>query len=832
MKLNILVLSALLTCITFAVELNHDILDITAAVNQIGFNSLNNVIPRVVVIGDQSSAKSSFVEALTGFQMPKQDAVKTTVAPIQIVTKNDPRFDFKANVSSGYQFEEVHSAKDLSGKIHEFQLESLRKWQKSSEERGKDDFSEISVSVVIQGKTVKDMVITDMPGFVWTDGSTDQIMAMIEKQLGNSASVLVATRECRNKIVNFNQALPSRLEPELIEKKKRTLHIITKPDNCDGVELESFLGNKLGGKDSEYFVVYTHPAVLNKKTTEEAFFQKKAPSIVQKLYKKYPERFGIKNVAKALSAALNEQFGRHAFEIKSELLTKLDELKSEKQSIIDDIEKTGPISSIGTNIASIISYIVGFNDVSISTIAKTMNLNNSYIDDLTNSIKNESDKLEANLRDKTRNSILFYSITRPKMNGEIERVPEQHTKNMLYKEFGQIGESYALTEKNQRFCAGVYQHVQPAIMNSVALRRAQEAMKDWEDEAVETVKNVAKKYKEKIRDFIDAALQTFKKNVSEQEKAYYMKSIQNLLRRVELKVDKAATSAATHTRQVVLGEQVRRLNSNTQKLEALLHHYSKTIQECIDESDSEAVKNAVKEVAMVGTVSAGAFSVAVTGAEAAGAVAATAANAAMAAVFPVVPKMFGQAIGSAVTASITGMAVPVIGAGSLAYLGLRIAHEAGIKLHEGIEEWNRRRVDVEYNNKQNLKKALAYMFKKELEESKTQTDQNSLSSEKPKAIGLPLKIAIFAQETAFLHYSHSRVNDEVQLAINFYLKKDLLRDLTEDIMGELSKWGNIKGSKERSCENKKVCEHQINNVEEALAKLNAFINQNEISTFY
>ncbi|KAI3655991.1 hypothetical protein MP638_002014 [Amoeboaphelidium occidentale] len=822
MKLNNLVLSALLCSITLAVELNRDILDITSAVNSLGYNDLSQTIPRVVVFGDQSSAKSSFVEALTGFQMPKADGETTTVAPIQIVTKNNHRFDFMATITLEKQREKVNSLEKLSDKIHEFQLESLRAWKDSSAERENDGFSENPVSVEIQGKTVKDMVVTDMPGFVLTEANRKQIEDMMEKQLNNPASVLVATRECRETEEDMNQSSPARMEKKLMDAGKRTLHIITKPDNCDNKELEIFLKRKFSQKNSDYYIVYTHPLVLNKTITEEAYFENDAPDFMKDLYEKYPERFSVKNVAKAVSKTLNERFGVYAEVLQSKLRLKAAELDLETKRLDETRRGTKSVSETGPTIASIINYILGIESGSNTNVVNAIGKDQHSFGNWTENMRLEIVKLEADLRHKTRNSIPFYFITRPKVNGETQSISRQETEERLKSEFANIQNVFFRTYNTEQFFSGTFEHVQSAIMNSAALQRAHDAMKDWDSITVETVQNVAEEYKARIKQVIVHALnETFGNNE-------YM---QDLLKRVGLQVDSAASAAKTHASKVVEMEKVRRMNSNTELLEALLNHYSRMIQECVGKRDNEAVKKAVKEVSMVGSASAGAFSVAVAGAKVAGAVTEGTINTVTQTFIPMVPKMFGHAAGSAVSATITGLAVPVIGAGSLAYLGLRMGHEAGKKLHESIIDWKRRRANVDYNNDKNFESAMTYLFKKELEKSEAQGNVDSFTFNSPKDIPLPLVIAVFAQETAFLHYSHSRVNDAVQLTMNYYLKNNLARSLEVIINEELSRSNGIKGQFELSCENQKACKEQIKDVQEALGKVTAFINTSKRSTF-
>ncbi|KAI1757990.1 P-loop containing nucleoside triphosphate hydrolase protein [Xylaria castorea] len=189
-------------------------------------------LPQIIVVGDQSSGKSSVLEAISGVRFPTKGDVCTRFATELIIrraqeTKIDVRVDAAASGSS-HQFSRTIFNQDTLPEIISEATKQMRIRQGS-----KKGFSRDVLRVEVTGPHVPSLTLVDLPGFFHSE-TEDQTIEdrKIVRQLANSymkqpKSIILA-------VVSANHNLANQIVVEEARRhdpnRERTLGVITKPD--------------------------------------------------------------------------------------------------------------------------------------------------------------------------------------------------------------------------------------------------------------------------------------------------------------------------------------------------------------------------------------------------------------------------------------------------------------------------------------------------------------------------------------------------------------------------------------------------------------------------
>lgn len=291
-------------------------------------------IPKLVVVGAQSAAKSSVLNAIIQYDILPTDRAMCTRVAMQIQLVNDP----SKNSVCFYLVEsgELHLKKTtqltdaaaVSNDIQHF-THVLAGTQKGISMR--------ELVVRISSPTVPNLIVTDCPGLVQiacTDQGQpadikDQIRTLIKQQIADESTVIIAVMPSRDDL----EADPClEVVAECDPTFQRTLGVLTKPDlvqpgsNClqnylTGQNISQnltlhhgYFSVKLGGNP-----LYTHAERLN----EEKTFFSNLPD-----YKTFQHRTGVENLTKALSKIM-----------KTKLEQALPSLASEVEDALSGVNK-------------------------------------------------------------------------------------------------------------------------------------------------------------------------------------------------------------------------------------------------------------------------------------------------------------------------------------------------------------------------------------------------------------------------------------------------------------------------------------------------------------
>ncbi|XP_033938901.1 interferon-induced GTP-binding protein Mx-like [Pseudochaenichthys georgianus] len=184
-------------------------------------------LPAIAVIGDQSSGKSSVLEALSGVALPRGSGIVTR-CPLELKMKRTKEGEGWYGKISYQDFEE-----ELTG------LAGLEKKIREAQNKIAGPGSDIShelISLEIASPDVPDLTLIDLPGItrLAVNGQKgnieNQIKSLIQKFITKQETISLVVVPC-NVDIATTEAL--RMAQEVDPEGERTLGIMTKPDLVD-----------------------------------------------------------------------------------------------------------------------------------------------------------------------------------------------------------------------------------------------------------------------------------------------------------------------------------------------------------------------------------------------------------------------------------------------------------------------------------------------------------------------------------------------------------------------------------------------------------------------
>ncbi|XP_018614947.1 interferon-induced GTP-binding protein Mx3-like [Scleropages formosus] len=184
-------------------------------------------LPSIAVIGDQSSGKSSVLEALSGVALPRGSGIVTR-CPLELKLRK---------LKGGVQWRAVISYREESAEFFDpMQVEQyVKKAQNELAGEGVGICEEL-ISLEISSPDVCDLSLIDLPGIARVpvrgqpDNIADQIRSLILKVISKGETINLVIVPC-NVDIATTEAL--KMAQEVDPEGKRTLAILTKPDLVD-----------------------------------------------------------------------------------------------------------------------------------------------------------------------------------------------------------------------------------------------------------------------------------------------------------------------------------------------------------------------------------------------------------------------------------------------------------------------------------------------------------------------------------------------------------------------------------------------------------------------
>ncbi|KAI0002774.1 P-loop containing nucleoside triphosphate hydrolase protein [Xylariaceae sp. FL0662B] len=188
-------------------------------------------LPQIIVIGDQSSGKSSVLEAISRVRFPVKDGLCTRFATELVLrTSSQPRVDVRIQPTAtsnktGHSFNETTFDKD--------QLPRIIDLAKVKMLGGDTTFSEDVLRVEVSGPDVPHLTLVDLPGFYHSEDENqsaagrDVVDRLVGRYMARKNSIMLAIISARNQVIL--QKVLSKVK-QYDSGRERTLGIVTKPD--------------------------------------------------------------------------------------------------------------------------------------------------------------------------------------------------------------------------------------------------------------------------------------------------------------------------------------------------------------------------------------------------------------------------------------------------------------------------------------------------------------------------------------------------------------------------------------------------------------------------
>jgi GTPase SAR1 family protein len=289
-------------------------------------------LPQLIVCGDQSSGKSSVLEAISGISFPTKDNLCTRFATEVILRKNTA-----VNLSVAIVPSQTRS-EDECERLSQFRetLEDLKAFpdliEKAKDVMGvtgsSNAFSNDVLRVEISGPDKPHLTIVDLPGLIHSENKLQSaadvtlVGEMVQRYMRNERSIILAVISAQNDYAN---QIVLKLAKGVDPTGRRTLGIITKPDTLhERPESEMAFVNLARNEDVEFRLgwhVLRNRDYRSRDSSMEARDRAEMDFLSQGVWKDLPRTsVGIAPLRERLSRVL------------------LDQIKAELPSLVEEIQ--------------------------------------------------------------------------------------------------------------------------------------------------------------------------------------------------------------------------------------------------------------------------------------------------------------------------------------------------------------------------------------------------------------------------------------------------------------------------------------------------------------
>jgi hypothetical protein len=213
-----------------------ELLDVVDSLRACGLSEIV-ALPQLIVCGDQSSGKSSVLEAISGIPFPKQDTLCTRFAT-EVILRRAAKVEINVSIVPGEDRALIDRDRLLRFPRELKTKDDFRDLFKSARDEmglsssGKS-FSNDILRVEFCGPCQPQLTLVDLPGLIHSEtksqtaGDVQLVHNLVSRYLENPRSIILAVVSAKNDIGNQIILRNARnVDPQGL----RTLGIITKPD--------------------------------------------------------------------------------------------------------------------------------------------------------------------------------------------------------------------------------------------------------------------------------------------------------------------------------------------------------------------------------------------------------------------------------------------------------------------------------------------------------------------------------------------------------------------------------------------------------------------------
>ena len=326
------------------------VLDVVSEVQRCGLNGVL-AFPQLVACGDQSSGKSSVMEALTGVPFPRSDNLCTRYAteinlrrgnndqPIIRVTPDEKRPSNEKEHINSFN-ESINDFGDLP-RVMKLATEQMGISEDLASATAPRAFARDILSITIEGPARPQLTLVDIPGLIGNDtkGITKDDVALVaaitDSYIKNPRTICLAVISATNDYANQTILTKVRnVDPD----GKRTLGIITKPDGlARGSGAEKAYIELAQNKDVVFELGWhvlknrkfeeSHFSLLERNVAEAEFFSSSGFKVLPQ------EQLGVDELRKRLSLLLFEHVKNELPKLRKDLDTTLRESQEQMRQL-------------------------------------------------------------------------------------------------------------------------------------------------------------------------------------------------------------------------------------------------------------------------------------------------------------------------------------------------------------------------------------------------------------------------------------------------------------------------------------------------------------------
>lgn len=305
---------------TFQSREHRDLLDIIDKLRSQGISKYVD-LPEIIVCGDQSSGKSSVLEAISGMSFPTKDNLCTRFAT-ELILRRTPRTNISCTVSIIPDSERPEGEKlalrDFSPEVDVDALDLGNVVEMAKDMMGLSEtkrFSNDILRVELCGPSQPHLTMVDLPG-LFSSGSKEQsiddaktVRRLVLGHMERPRSIILAVVSAKNDLVN---QLVTKMAREIDPEGSRTMGLVTKPDMLhSGSESEAYYVELAQNKNVQFRLGWhvlrnrdypeRNSSSEERDTREREFFSKHPWASMD------PKQLGVTTLKPRLSNILREQ---------------------------------------------------------------------------------------------------------------------------------------------------------------------------------------------------------------------------------------------------------------------------------------------------------------------------------------------------------------------------------------------------------------------------------------------------------------------------------------------------------------------------------------------
>ncbi|KAJ4297534.1 hypothetical protein N0V90_005426 [Kalmusia sp. IMI 367209] len=328
------------SCQALQSDNQRKVLDI---VDKLRLNRLEGTIglPQLITVGDQSSGKSSVLEAITEIPFPRDEGLCTRFATT-ITLRRDKSSGILVKIIPNGQSDEVERKRLEEYVAHMSDFSRLPDVIAQAtqvmglKEIGETDYTAFSshvLSIDISGPDRPALTLVDLPGFIHHGRDMDVVNKMVTTWMGNPRSIILAIITGRN---DWDNQYVFHLCDQLDKGGHRTLGVITKPDTIPKRDIHNWIDLAQNKQPNLYFERGWH--MLRNRGPDEAEYTFQQRNEAEKeffntgQFAELPrDTVGIEALRKRLSKLLFQHLAQELPSVREEILTKLSGTRDELQ---------------------------------------------------------------------------------------------------------------------------------------------------------------------------------------------------------------------------------------------------------------------------------------------------------------------------------------------------------------------------------------------------------------------------------------------------------------------------------------------------------------------